>query len=64
LHDGGGKRGGRSVTAHPPGTICRPKAAPFRVDKFLLYRSHLGHGGAHYQALASYPLTDLLEAKR
>jgi 2'-5' RNA ligase len=39
-------------------------AAPFRVEEFLLYRSHLGHGGAHYQALAGYPLTELLDAEK
>ena len=29
---------------------------PFDVDCFTLYRSHLGHGGAHYEALADYGL--------
>jgi 2'-5' RNA ligase len=28
----------------------------FPVDRFVLYRSRLGHGGAHYEELASYPL--------
>ena len=31
-------------------------AGPFEIDCFTLYRSHLGHGGPHYQALAEYPL--------
>jgi 2'-5' RNA ligase len=29
----------------------------FEVDHFTLYRSHLGHGGAHHEELARYPLT-------
>ena len=29
-------------------------APPFSVDRFVLYRSHLGHGGAHYEAIAEY----------
>ena len=29
---------------------------PFDVGYFTLYRSHLGHGGAHYEALADYGL--------
>jgi len=32
-------------------------AGPFTVDTFTLYESHLGHGGAHYEALAEYPLS-------
>ena len=31
-------------------------AGPFPVGDFTLFRSHLGHGGAHYEALADYPL--------
>jgi len=27
------------------------RAVPFDVDRFVLYRSHLGQGGAHYQPL-------------
>lgn len=30
---------------------------PFTADRFTLFRSHLGHGGAHYEALVDYPLT-------
>jgi 2'-5' RNA ligase len=30
--------------------------APFRVEDFVLYRSHLGHGAPHYEDLARYPL--------
>ncbi len=29
---------------------------PFAVARFTLFRSHLGSGGPHYQALADYPL--------
>lgn len=29
---------------------------PFSVDGFALYESHLGKGGAHYEAIAEYPL--------
>lgn len=29
---------------------------PWPVDRFLLYESHLGRGGANYQAVATYPL--------
>lgn len=32
------------------------QAAPWPVKHFVLYRSHLGHGGAEYEALAEYPL--------
>ena len=28
----------------------------FLVDRIVLYRSHLGHSGAHYEALAEYEL--------
>lgn len=33
-----------------------PFRAGFPVDHFTLFRSHLGHGGAEYEALAEYPL--------
>jgi RNA 2',3'-cyclic 3'-phosphodiesterase len=33
-------------------------AGPFDVDRFILYRSHLGGEGAHYEELADYPLDD------
>ncbi len=33
-------------------------AGPFTVGDFTLYRSRLGHGGPHYEALADYPLED------
>ncbi len=33
-------------------------AGPFEVERFILYRSHLGRDGAHYEALAEYPLGD------
>ncbi len=29
---------------------------PVPIDRFTLYRSHLGREGAHYEALADYPL--------
>ncbi|MEO5335775.1 MAG: RNA 2',3'-cyclic phosphodiesterase [Magnetospirillum sp. WYHS-4] len=32
------------------------RAGPFAVREFILYRSHLGREGAHYEALAEYPL--------
>lgn len=32
------------------------RAGPFEVDHFVLYRSHLGRGGAIYEPLADYPL--------
>jgi len=28
----------------------------FPVTEFVLFQSHLGHGGAEYSELASYPL--------
>ena len=30
---------------------------PFLVDRFTLYQSRLGHGGARYEVLHEYPLT-------
>jgi len=32
-------------------------ARPFRVSEFHLFESHLGSEGAHYEILASYPLS-------
>jgi len=29
---------------------------PFEVDAFYIYQSHLGRDGAHYEAIANYPL--------
>ncbi|MCW9034352.1 MAG: RNA 2',3'-cyclic phosphodiesterase [Rhodospirillales bacterium] len=29
---------------------------PLTIDNFVLFRSHLGHTGAHYEPLAEYPL--------
>ncbi len=34
------------------------QASPFTVDRFTLFESHLGHGGAHYTALQDYPLEE------
>lgn len=31
-------------------------AGSWRVEDFVLYESHLGHAGAHYEAVAVYPL--------
>jgi len=31
--------------------------AEWEVDGFTLYESHLGHTGAHYEAIAEYPLS-------
>jgi 2'-5' RNA ligase len=31
-------------------------AGPFTVDRFTLFESHLGRGGAHYVVLQDYPL--------
>jgi 2'-5' RNA ligase len=31
-------------------------AGPWRVEDFVLYESHLGHEGAHYEAVAVHPL--------
>lgn len=38
---------------------------PFNVDEFVLFQSHLGRHGAHYEQLAQYPLISerLLEAQ-
>jgi len=38
------------------------KAGPFRVDALVLFRSHLGSGGAHYEAVTRYPLAVGLNA--
>lgn len=32
-------------------------SAPFRIDHFALFESHLSHEGARYTAIARYPLT-------
>lgn len=32
------------------------RAGPFTADHFTLFRSHMGHGGSHYEALAHYEL--------
>jgi 2'-5' RNA ligase len=37
------------------GAFC---ADPFPVTAFVLMRSHLGHGGAHHEALADYALEE------
>lgn len=38
-------------------------APPEPVDGFILYESHLGHGGAHYEAAAEYPLQNGISAR-
>ena len=35
--------------------------APFPVEQFTLFESHLGHGGAHYVSLNDYPLNGFLQ---
>ena len=35
------------------------RAGPFTVCGFTLFRSHLGRGAAHYEALGFYPLSDV-----
>ena len=30
---------------------------PFEISHFTLFRSHMGHGGSHYEPLAQYGLT-------
>ncbi len=32
------------------------RTRPFAVDRFVLFRSRLGSGGAHYEKVAAYPL--------
>jgi 2'-5' RNA ligase len=32
------------------------KAGPWEVSEFILYESHLGHTGAHYEPVAAFPL--------
>jgi 2'-5' RNA ligase len=32
------------------------RTEPFEVSHFTLFRSHMGHGGSHYEALAHYDL--------
>ncbi|MAF95172.1 MAG: RNA 2',3'-cyclic phosphodiesterase [Rhodospirillaceae bacterium] len=50
------KNGSASEVGHYLEALNGFSAGPFEVDCFTLYRSHLGHGGAHYQALADYGL--------
>lgn len=37
-------------------------SAPFTIDAFALFESHLGRDGARYEAVARYPLGDALPA--
>ncbi|HYD32759.1 MAG TPA: RNA 2',3'-cyclic phosphodiesterase [Azospirillaceae bacterium] len=32
------------------------RAGPILIDRFVLFRSHLGHNGPHYEMLREYPL--------
>ncbi|MBK8176507.1 MAG: RNA 2',3'-cyclic phosphodiesterase [Rhodospirillales bacterium] len=41
----------------------RLSIGPFTIDRFILFRSHLGSERAHYEILAEYPL-DLYAAPR
>ena len=52
FRDGSPARLGRFLQDHG-----RLSSEPFEVDEFTLFRSHLGHERAHYEALAEYPLT-------
>lgn len=38
------------------GVVDTPQIEAFGLDAFALYKSHLSHKGAHYQALETYPL--------
>jgi RNA 2',3'-cyclic 3'-phosphodiesterase len=51
FRNGGSARIGDYLEAHNTFT-----AGPFRVEAFTLFRSFLGREGAHYEALADYPL--------
>lgn len=35
------------------------RSNPWPVREFLLFESHLGHSGAHYEPVASYPLVGI-----
>ena len=50
------KRGSASEVGHYLEALNGFSAGPFDVGCFTLYRSHLGQGGAHYEALADYEL--------
>ena len=43
-----------------PSSSGTPRCAASRstVDRFILFESHLGRDGAHYEAIADYPLAD------
>jgi len=32
------------------------QAGPVTIDRFVLFESHIGKGGPHYEELADYPL--------
>ncbi|MEA1073231.1 RNA 2',3'-cyclic phosphodiesterase [Sphingomonas sp. LY160] len=32
------------------------RSDPFRIDRFTLFESHLGHAGAHHEVIADFPL--------
>ena len=52
-------RWGRGAAASLDPFLARHAALasePFRVDAFHLYQSNLGRDGAHYEAVADYPL--------
>ena len=52
-------RWGRGAAASLDPYLARHAALvsePFSVDAFHLYQSHLGRDGAHYEAVADYPL--------
>ena len=35
------------------------RSAPWRVDEFILFESHLGQTGAHHEPIAAYPLVGI-----
>lgn len=51
FRNGAGARIGAYIGRHN-----RFSTGPFRIDRFTLFQSHTGNAGAHYEALADYPL--------
>ena len=50
----------RTLLAMGAAALCMPAMAelapPEPVDSFILYESHLGRDGAHYEEVAAFPL--------
>lgn len=53
FRNGGGARIGPFIQMYNHLSV-----GPFRIDRFTLFRSHLGSEKAHYEALAEYELGD------